>query len=173
MRRSTILFMRGIVAVLAAVAAFAWPGLTPLVLLGIFTAYALLDGITSLWLGLTSTPTEQRMWAPVVRGLAGIVTGIFTFLWPVMVPTLVVIAALWAVAIGVLDVFASVELRRVIPDEALLRLSGLVSMIFGVWLFALRGHGPIGIGWALAAYAMVNGVVLLTLALRLRMRIAV
>jgi uncharacterized membrane protein HdeD (DUF308 family) len=44
--------MRGAVGVVVGLVAFAWPGLTILTLIGIFAAYALLDGITTLWLGL-------------------------------------------------------------------------------------------------------------------------
>src|SRR5437867_8831261 len=82
MSRSTILLMRGAVGVAFGLLALAWPGLTILALIGIFAGYALLDGIITLWLGLTSTPTAQRPWAPALRGILGIVAGIFTFLWP-------------------------------------------------------------------------------------------
>lgn len=41
-------------------------------------------------------------------------------------------------------------------------------MVFGVWLFAFPELGVIRIAWALAAYAVASGIVLIALSLRLR-----
>ena len=171
MSRSTILLMRGIVGILVGLAAFAWPGLTLLVLVAMFAAYALLDGITTLWLGLTSTPTEQRVWSSSLQGLLGIAVAIFTFIWPgLTLLALLVIVAAWAVATGILEIVASIAFRRVVADEWLLALSGIISILFGAVLLALPQVGLIGIAWALGAYAMASGIVLTALGVRLRTR---
>jgi uncharacterized membrane protein HdeD (DUF308 family) len=171
MSRSTVLIVRGLVGVVFGVIAFAWPGLTILVLIGIFAAYALLDGITTLWLGLTSTPTEQRMWAPALQGIVGIAAGVFTFLWPgVTTLALLLVVAAWAMVTGALEIVAAIKFRRVIVGDWLLALSGILSVVFGGLLFAFPALGLIGIAWALAAYAMVSGIVLIALGVRLRAR---
>jgi uncharacterized membrane protein HdeD (DUF308 family) len=161
--------MRGAVGVVVGLVAFAWPGLTILTLIGIFAAYALLDGITTLWLGLTSTPTAQRPWAPALRGVLGIAAGIFTFLWPSLTTlALLLVIATWAVVTGVLEIVAAFMFRRVIADEGLLALSGILSVGFGSLLFAFPALGLLGIAWALAAYALASGIVLIALGFRLR-----
>jgi uncharacterized membrane protein HdeD (DUF308 family) len=169
MSRSTILLMRGAVGVTFGLLALAWPGLTILTLIGIFAGYALLDGIITLWLGLTSTPTEQRPWAPTLRGMLGIVAGIFTFLWPSLTTlALLLVIAAWAVMTGVLEIIAAFMFRRVIADERHLALSGILSIAFGLLLSAFPALGLLGIAWALAAYALASGIVLIALGFRLR-----
>lgn len=171
MSRSTVLLVRGAVGIVFALFAFVWPGLTILALVAIFAAYALLDGLTTLWLGLMSTSTEQRPWAPALRGLVGIAAGVFTFLWPIVTTlTLLLVVAVWAVATGMLEVVAAIRFRRVIQHEWLLALNGVLSIVFGLFLFGFPALGLIGIAWALAAYALASGIVLIVLGLSLRMR---
>lgn len=171
MSRSTVFIIRGLVGVIFALLTFAWPGLTILVLVGIFAAYALLDGITTLWLGLTSTPTEQRMWAPALKGTVGIAAGVFTFLWPgVTTALLLLIIGAWAVVTGVLEIVAAIRFRRAIAHEWLLALTGTLSVIFGSLLFGYPALGLIGIAWALGGYTLASGIVLITLGVRLRTR---
>ena len=174
MSRSTVLLIRGIVGVMFGVLAVGWPGLTILVLVTIFAAYALLDGIATVWVGLVSTPNELRSWAPVLRGILGIAAGVFTFLWPGVTTTMLLLAVgVWAVVAGVLDIVAATRLRGVIADEWLLALIGALCIGLGVLLFAFPAIGLIGIAAALGVYSMVSGVMLIGLALRLRRRVFV
>src|ERR1700733_12141699 len=69
MDTSTFLLIRGLVAVVIGILAMAWPGITIAVIVGIFGLYAVIDGITSLMLGLTRTRTHGRSWAVVVQGV--------------------------------------------------------------------------------------------------------
>ena len=58
MEGSTFLIIRGVVSVLFGVLAFVWPGITLAALVIVFGAYALVDGVVNLVLGLTSTPSS-------------------------------------------------------------------------------------------------------------------
>jgi uncharacterized membrane protein HdeD (DUF308 family) len=50
----------------------------------------------------------------------------------------------------------------------MLALSGILSLVFGVLVFAFPGAGAVGIAWVLGAYAAATGVVLIALGIRLR-----
>ena len=58
--------------------------------------------------------------------------------------------------------------RRVLRNEWLLVLGGIISIAFGVLLLANPLAGLLTITWIFGAYALISGVILLALALRLR-----
>lgn len=166
---SALLLIRGILGILVGVVAFAWPGITIAVLVGIFGVYAVIDGITNLVLGLSRTPTHKRSWAQTLQGIVGVAAGVMTFLWPAVTAfVLVILIGAWALITGVFEIAAAIRLRKEITGEWLLALSGVLSIIFGILVFAFPGAGAVGISWVLGAYALAAGMVLVALGIRLR-----
>jgi uncharacterized membrane protein HdeD (DUF308 family) len=165
---STFLIIRGLVGVFIGIIAVVWPGITLAVLVGIFGMYALLDGVINLVLGFSSR-TRGRSWAHALQGVAGIVAGVLAFLWPAVTAlVLVLFIGAWAIVTGVLEIIAAIRLRREIKGEWLLALSGIMSALFGVLVFAFPGAGAVGIAWLLGIYAAAAGIVLVALGVRMR-----
>jgi uncharacterized membrane protein HdeD (DUF308 family) len=159
--------LRGLAAVLFGIAAFAWPGITLTLLVLLFGAYALVDGVFALIYAFGSG-RRFRGWL-VVEGLAGIVLGVIALVWPgITALSLLYLIAGWAVVTGVLEIIAAIRLRKVITNEWMLALSGLASVIFGVILAIQPGAGALALIWLIAAYAIVFGVLLIALGFRLR-----
>jgi len=77
-----ILAIRGLLAVLFGLAALVWPGLTLLVLVLLFGAYALVDGVIAVIVSLQERRVFARWWVLLLEGLAGIAAGVLTFVWP-------------------------------------------------------------------------------------------
>ena len=75
-RRWWILLVRGIVAIIFGLLAFAWPGLTIIILTTLFAAYALVDGIFALIIGV-----HARWWLLALLGVLGILAGLFAFFY--------------------------------------------------------------------------------------------
>jgi len=166
---SSYLIIRGIVGIVVGILAFLWPGLTIAVLVGIFALYAFIDGVANLILGLTHSPRHGRSWALVLEGIVGIAVGVVTFLWPgITALALVWFIAAWAIITGVFEIAAAIRLRRVIAGEWLLALSGVLSLIFGVLVFAFPAAGAVSIAWLFGAYAAATGVILVVLGVQLR-----
>jgi len=88
--------------------AFAWPGITLAVLVGIFAAYAILDGITNLLVGMRKSPDRGRSWAQVVQGVVGVTAGVLTMLWP----GITALAVVWLIGAWALGPVRSRSLRR-------------------------------------------------------------
>lgn len=162
--------VRGAAALIFGVMALVWPGITVLVLVALFGAYALVDG--ALALGTASFGRARsgasRAWL-AVEGLAGLGIGILTFVWP-GVTTLVLLwlIAAWAVATGVFEVVAAIRLRRELRGEWMLALSGMISVLFGILLMVWPAAGALAVTVLIGLYAIVFGVVLLALSFRLR-----
>lgn len=165
----SLLLVRGLIGVAIGIIAIAWPGITIAVLVGIFGLYAVIDGITNLMLGLSRSQPHGRSWAQVGQGLAGILVGVLAFIWPgVTALMLVLFIGAWAIVTGILEIVAAIRLRKVIEREWLLVLSGALSVLFGLLIFAFPGAGAVGLAWLLGIYAAAAGMVLITLALRMR-----
>jgi uncharacterized membrane protein HdeD (DUF308 family) len=166
---ASLLIIRGIVGLVFGIVAFAWPGVTIAALVVIFGAYAIVDGVTNLVLGLTKTPTHGRSPAMALQGAVGIAAGVLTFLWRSITALAVVFfIGAWAVATGVFEIAAAIRLRKAIKGEWMLALSGVLSIVFGVLVFAFPGAGAVGIAWVLGFYAAAAGMILIALGIRLR-----
>jgi len=164
-----MLAVRGLVAVLFGIAAFLWPGITLWVLVALFGAYALVDGIFALFAAFTRDVERRRWWALLFEGLVGIAVGVLTFIWPGLTAFgLLYLIAFWAIVTGVFEVITAVRLRHEIRDEWLMALIGVLSIVFGFLLVAFPLTGALSVVWIIGAYALVIGVVMIALAFKLR-----
>jgi uncharacterized membrane protein HdeD (DUF308 family) len=162
--------LRGVAAVLFGLMALIWPALTLIVLVALFGAYALVDGVITLTTAALGRgrPGRQRGWL-VVEGIAGILTGVVAFAWPhITALVLLWLIAGWALVTGVLEIVAAVRLRREISGEWLLGLSGALSVLFGILLVVWPASGALTVVVLIGIYAIVFGVALVGLGLRLR-----
>jgi uncharacterized membrane protein HdeD (DUF308 family) len=163
------LALRGIVAILFGLAAFFLPGITLAVLILLFGAFALVDGIFAIVAAVRTHRRNERWWLLLVEGVLGVLAGVVAFLWPGLTAlALLYLVAAWAIITGVLEIVGAIRLRKEIEGEWALILGGILSVIFGVLLAALPGVGILALVWLIGAYAIVAGVLLLAAALRAR-----
>jgi uncharacterized membrane protein HdeD (DUF308 family) len=160
--------LRGVLAILFGIGAFVWPSLTLAVLVLLYGAFSFADGVTNLAVAANG-PAGRCRWSHVGLGLLGIGVGVVTFFWPQITEiALIYVIAAWALAHGVLEIIAAFELRKAIQGEWLLALSGLASIVFAILLIAFPGKGAVVIVYWIGAGAILLGVLLLALGLRLR-----
>lgn len=167
------LALRGVAAILFAVIAFFWPGITGAALVLLFAVYALADGIFAIAAALRAVRGHRPSGALLLEGLLDIVVAVVIFLWPgPALIALIYLIAIWAIISGVSLVFAGFALHR-LAGEWLLILSGIISVLLGVILFAQPAVGVVALSWWLGAYALLFGIALLAAAFRLRGRAVV
>jgi len=77
------------------------------------------------------------------------------------------LVAFWAISTGIIEVVASLRLRREIPGELLLGVAGATSILLGVLMLAWPRAGAVVAAWMLGWYAFSFGAIMLTLAFRL------
>lgn len=163
------LALRGVIAILFGIMAFIWPDITLGALVLLFGAYVLLDGIFAIIAAFRDREENAQWWLLLIEGLAGIAAGIVTFIWPgITAVVLLYLIAAWAIITGILEIIAAIRLREELSGELLLVLSGVLSIIFGFLLIIQPGAGALALVWLVAAYAIIFGIVLIALSLRLR-----
>jgi uncharacterized membrane protein HdeD (DUF308 family) len=162
--------LRGIAAIVFGILAFIWPETTLTVLVFLFGAYVLVDGVSLLIALAQGDPLARRhAWTFGIMGVLGIVAGIVTFAWPDLTAlSLLYLVALWSIATGTFQVIGAIELRREIDNEFWMALGGIASIVFGALLIAFPGSGLISLVWLVAIWSLVFGGSSLVVGYRLR-----
>jgi uncharacterized membrane protein HdeD (DUF308 family) len=161
--------VRGLVAVALGIFAFVWPIATITALVLVFGAVAVADGILAIAAGIAARKLTTDWWVLLVQGFVGIGIGVLTVIYPsITALALVVLVALWAIALGVLQVIAAVKLRRDISGEWWVGLGGVLGIAFGVLLMMNPVVGGIAVVWLIGVFAMLWGVMLIVAGLDLR-----
>ncbi len=164
-----VLLVRGIAAILFGLTAVVWPGLTIGVLIIMFGAFAIVDGVGALFAAFAHRGEAKYWWATALEGVAGIVLGVLIMVWPgISAIALLFWIAAWAIVTGVLEVVSAIQLRKEISGEFWLILSGLLSVLFGVFAFLRPGAGALAVIWVIAVYAIAFGITLVMLSFKVR-----
>lgn len=164
-----MLLIRGIAAVLFGIAILIAPSIALTMLVLLWGAYAVVDGIFAVVMGIQGQPAYANRWLTILEGVVSIAAGVIAFIWPgITAMALLYVIAAWAVITGILEVIAAIQLRKEITGEFWLGLSGVLSVVFGVLLFVYPSAGILSILWLLAIYLIVFGGSMIFLSFRLR-----
>jgi uncharacterized membrane protein HdeD (DUF308 family) len=164
-----VLVVRGVLALLFGILAFVFPRDALLALVFLFGAYAAVDGIFALVAAFRAVERRMSWWPFVLEGIAGIALAVLTVVWPgITALALLYLIAAWAFATGIFEIAAAIRLRREIKGEFWLGLAGVLSIAFAVLAVLFPGRGALAVVWIIATYALIFGVVLVALGLRLR-----
>lgn len=165
--------MRGLCAIVFGVLTLLWPGLSLLTLVLLYGVFALFDGGLAIGAALMGGTPSPRWWLALV-GVLGIAAGAVTLVWPGITGiVLLYFIAGWAIAAGVFEIVGAFRLRKEIEGEWWLIAIGVLSALFGVLILMFPGAGALGIAFAIGWFAIVYGVLLVGLSLRLKKHAAV
>ena len=154
---STSLIVRGVLALAVGVIALTWPQVTVLALVILFAVYAFIAaGLEAV--RAFSSRTAGPVAGHLLLGLVDLAASVVALAWPG--PTalvLVLIVASWAAAAGVLEIAAAFGRGEPTGTRAVFILGGLVSIAFGVVLFAHPGAGAITLALLFGLFNLVYG----------------
>ncbi len=150
--------INGVLSLAFGVVILVWPGISLYALVILFGAFSLASGIVGLATAISGKDMQGRGWL-VVSSLASIAVGVLVFLWTGMsaLALLYVIGA-YEVTLGIIAIGGGFWLPLNGGDRALLALSGLVSILFGIVMFAKPGDGALVLLALIAALALVRGI---------------
>ncbi|MBV8256988.1 MAG: HdeD family acid-resistance protein [Actinobacteria bacterium] len=149
--------LNGLLAVAVGVVILVWPGISLYALTILFGAWALASGIVNLFYAFTPEAKPWRGWF-ILSSLLGIGVGVAVIGWPsISALALLYVIGAYAVVLGVFSVVWSFYLPLDGADTALMIISGLVSILFGIVIFARPGTGALVTLALIAAFALVVG----------------
>ena len=161
--------LRGVLAIIFGVLAIANPAIAAATLVWWLGIFILIDGTMALVTALNNWNQKEDKWLLLLDAVISIILGILIFRTPGV--TLLIIEmflAVWAIFSGVTKIAMAIQLRKQIEGEGWLALSGLLSIIFGILIFAQPGIGVVTLMWLIAVFAIMVGAVLILLGLRIR-----
>jgi len=163
------LALRGLVAVLFGLAALFWPGLVLAVLIVLFGAYALIDGVLAIIAAFRSSGRGARRGLLLIEGVVGILFGLVALFWPGLTAlALLYLFAFWAILGGITRIVMAIMLRREIENEWSIGLSGVLYVFLGIVLILLPGAGLLAYTWLIGLFALAVGIILIFYAFRVR-----
>ena len=161
--------VRGLIALLFGILLLVWPGVSLFVFAIFFGAFAFVDGIFTLVAAVNyKAGAGQRAWL-FVRGILGIIVGIVTFFWPAITElALVFLIGAWALVTGIMELNFAFRSVRETGAKWLFAVSDILSIILGILLLVRTIAAIIVMIWAIGAYAIIAGIVLIALGFWLR-----
>jgi len=165
---STSLILLGVLAIIVGIIALVWPGVTILALVILFAIYAFIDaGLQTM--RAFSSRTAGPVLGHLLLALVALAAGVIALVWPK--PTalvLVIVVAAWAFVGGFFEIFAAFQSGETAGTRALFILTGLVSIAFGVVLFARPDIGAVTLALLFGLFALIYGVSQITMGVELR-----
>ncbi len=163
-----VLALRGLVAVLFGVAAIIWPAMALAVLVLLFGAFALADGLMAIVTGVIIRREVTHWWVWLLEGLAGILTGVLVLIWPgITAVALIALIAAWGFVTGIMEIVAAIYLRKIVAGEWLLVVDGILSILLGAFLVIFPVLGALVLVYLIGFYAILFGILLFAQALQL------
>ena len=114
----------------------------------------------------------RNWWAVALRGVAALIFGILTAVWPqISLAALVLLFGVYAIVDGIFNVISAVRERQRERRWWALLLEGLVSIAAGVFTIAVPGLTALALVYVIAGWAIVTGVLEIAAAAMLRRQV--
>ena len=142
-----------------------WPGISLFALVILWGAFTAASGVVGLFAAATGRIKQGRGWL-VLWSLLSIAFGVAVLAYTNIgaLAFLYVIGA-YAASLGIITVGGAFWLPIDSGDRAVLALTGLVSILFGVVMFAKPGAGALVLLALIAAFELITGISQLVVAI--------
>ena len=165
---STSLILLGVLGVIVGIIAVAWPGVTILALVTLFAVYAFIAASLQTLRAFSSAKAGPVL-GHLLLALIDVAAGVVALVWPG--PTalvLVLVVAVWSYVAGFAEIFAAFTSGPTAGDRALLIVTGLISVAFGVVLSARPGIGAVTLALLFGLFTLAYGVSQIVLGVQTR-----
>jgi uncharacterized membrane protein HdeD (DUF308 family) len=149
--------INGVLSIALAVVILIWPGISLFALAIVFGAFTAANGVVGLMAAIRGPAISGRGWL-VFSSLVSIAFGVFVLVrTDISALALLYVVGAYAISLGIITISAAFWLPLEVGDRALLVFTGLVSILFGIVMFAKPGDGALVLLALIAAYELVKG----------------
>src|SRR5262245_7571535 len=107
-----------------------------------------------------SGKTAGPVFGHLLLALIALAAGVIALVWPgptALVLVLVLVIGIWAFVGGVFEIFAAFQSGETAGTRALFIVGGLVSILFGIVLFARPNIGAVTLALLFGLFALIYG----------------
>lgn len=167
-RMRLVLIIQGIIAILAGIIMLVWPGPSVLVFVGLFAAWLIVDGLFSGIGWFFQDKRTRTVWG-LVAGIVSVLAGIVVLFMPSAVAlAIVILVAVWAIIIGIVQIFGAFGLRRMgVGLWWSLLISGGIAILFGILMLVNPAAGIISLLWMVAVVVIAEGIAAIVLGVKI------
>jgi len=164
-----VTIFRGVVGIAFGTALLVWPSIGLTTLLVLFGGFSLASGLALLVEALAAGTEKHERVLLALEGLLGVAVGVVVFVWPNLSALgLLYAIGIFAIAIGLFEIVLAIELPLSGKRSLLVELYGLLSIAFGVVMFARPGAGAVTLLALIAVFALVTGIMQIAFGVELR-----
>lgn len=159
--------LRGVLVLVFGLAILLTPGLALLALIYVFAAYALVDGVAAIVLGVRHRAERPGWGWAVAQGVVSVLAGLVAIVLPASAALAILfVIAFWAIVAGVVTAVSANEVRKHDGPWGWVAVRAAISVLFGVLLLVWPASGILAMLWLVGAFAIVAGVLLVAQAFR-------
>jgi uncharacterized membrane protein HdeD (DUF308 family) len=159
--------LRGILAVVFGIIALRSPHAVARAFVIVFAVWAFADGILDFVLAGQRGRAGERWGWYVFEGLVSVALGVIALAFPaITLLTIVLLIGIRAIVLGITEVVAAFSWEGA-ESRWLMGITGVLSIMLGILLFGSPAAGGVVLLWTVGIYAVVFGVMLFALGLRM------
>lgn len=168
-KRWWMLVLRGLIAIIFGIMAWAWTGITLNSLILVVGIYIIADGIVSVAASFARIGQGYGFWPMLLLGFLSILFGLAIIAWPDLTAiALMYWIGAWAIVTGIMEIIGAIHYRKVLPDVWSPLIGGALALIFGILVVIAPGAGALALVKVIGLFAIFFGVAEIALGFRLR-----
>ncbi len=155
--RSGIELLKGEIALILAIIIFSNPAKALVTLATWLGVLAMIVGAVMIFMALWK---KRGFWQMLLaQGIFNAILGLLVVAYPKVSAGLVIfVVGIWITVFGVIQLFAYMQTKEVLPGKSLILLSALLSLLMGVLLMFNPFEGAVMVTVILGIYAVVIGL---------------
>jgi uncharacterized membrane protein HdeD (DUF308 family) len=162
-----LIAVRGVLAIVFGILSLASPYIVIFSLITFFAFFAILSGFFILTLAFLGETDNKGL--RIIEGLIFLGAGIVVLLNPVSaLGGIMIFIAAWAILSGLIHIIGAIRMRKVITNEWLLILNGVISIVFGILLAGNLIQGAGVMLMVFGAFAILSGIFSIMLSFRIK-----
>lgn len=161
-----VLLLRGILLLIFGILALVTPGMVLATMLFYFGFIAIFSGIFVIIEGFMSSEDKGTI---ILEGIFYILFGLLFLIMPGFVVSFTLyFIAFWALIAGIFMIVKAIKLRKVIQNEWLIILNGIITVILGLLIFANVFAGAEILVMVFGFYAILSGIMMMMISFKVK-----